>query len=95
MSRQRNAIPITQLPDDWPAAKRALETLLSQVVSPGVFAVHQIVLVEPIRAGAVQGAYLPPGTIYVDGTNTLRMVAAGEQWVMPSVVTSTGGFTAA
>ena len=99
MARQRVSIPVIQLPSVPPEVeplRLALQTLLTQLVTPGVFRAHEIDLVEPPRSGTAGGSYLPPFAVYVDENDFLRAVKPGEKWIMPTQLTlTTGTVTAA
>lgn len=91
MANQRFAAPIIQLPQDWESGRRAIEVLLTQLVTPSLLRVHEIDFVNVIRAGATGGAYLPVGALYVDENNTVKMVADNQQWIMPTELVLRGG----
>lgn len=105
MAKQRFATPVIDLPSfpDGPITgamlaqyTRALVLVLTQQASPAVFRVHEIDLVQALRSGAQDGAYLPKGAVYVDENNTLKMVASDHQWMMPTVISiSYGAITTA
>ena len=67
-----------------------LESYLSAKEIPGIITCHGINLVQAKRGGYS----LPVGSLYVDGSNVVRMVASGEGW-FPTIAASTtfnGGY---
>lgn len=89
MARQRFNTPIIQLPLEPDAMRGALEFHLTQLYNPSILRVHEIDMVNAIRGGVENGAYLPTGALYVDETNTVRMVV--QQWAMSTELVLRGG----
>lgn len=79
MAKQRVSVPVIQLPAVPPEMepfRAQVQSLLTQLATPGVFRVHEIDMVDALRSG--DG--LPIGALYVDESNTVKMVAAEHLW---------------